>query len=336
MVKQVLSQDEVDSLLRGIAEEAVEVGDANAEEASAAKATAAGAMADLKPYNFIRSEISARGRLPGLEIIFNKFTRRLHNIFGSELGKSVDAGFEDMDVILYENLIKRFPLPSSIHVVRLEPLRGLGLFVIEARLAYAMVDIFFGGTGHRVAKVEGRDFTPIETNFLGKFVTKMLRGMEEAWQPVIHLTGHYMRSEMNPYLLGASNLGDVMVVANYRIDMSQGASGTIFFCFPLSSIEELREQLKSSQQAAEEGEGMVGRLHLPLLGAEVEVQAVVGVLDMKVKDILRMCPGDMIQMNRQGLDQIELWVEGRRKFSGKGAQKEGNRVFMVSDRITRQ
>src|SRR5712691_10919774 len=159
-MKQVLSQDEVDSLLRGIPEETVDVGKPPAEQPSAPKGTAGGA-ADLKPYNFNRRELSARGRLPGLEIIFNKFTRRMHNIFGSELAKSVDAGFEDMDVILYENLIKRFPLPSSIHVVRLEPLRGFGLFVIEARLAYAMVDVFFGGTGQRVAKVEGRDFTPI-------------------------------------------------------------------------------------------------------------------------------------------------------------------------------
>jgi flagellar motor switch protein FliM len=246
----------------------------------------------------------------------------------------VDAGFEDMDVILYENLIKRFPLPSSIHVVRLEPLRGFGLFVVEARLAYAMVDVFFGGSGQRVAKVEGRDFTPIETNFLGKFVTKMLRGMEEAWQPIVQLTGHYMRSEMNPYLLGASGMGDVMVVANYRIDMSQ-VSGSIFFCFPLSSIEELREHLKSPH-IADEGEGMVSRLQLPLMGAEVDLQAVVSVIDMKVKDILSMCPGDMIQLSRQGLEQIELWVEGKPKFLGRGAQKEGNKVFVVSQRITQQ
>jgi flagellar motor switch protein FliM len=331
-MKQVLSQDEVDSLLRGIGDDATAV-DKDAAEASPAPKNS-GAAGDLKPYNFTRTEISARGRLPGLEIIFNKFTRKLHNIFGSELGKSVDAGFEDMDVILYENLIKRFPLPSSIHVVRLEPLRGFGLFVVEARLAYAMVDVFFGGTGQRVAKVEGRDFTPIETNFLGKFVTKMLRGMEEAWQPIVQLTGHYMRSEMNPYLLGASGMGDVMVVANYRIDMSQ-VSGSIFFCFPLSSIEELREQLKSPH-VADEGEGMVSRLQLPLMGAEVDLQAVVGVIDMKVKDILSMCPGDMIQLSRQGLDQIELWVEGKPKFLGRGAQKEGTKVFMVAQRITQQ
>jgi flagellar motor switch protein FliM len=333
-MKQVLSQDEVDSLLRGIAEDSVEVAQPVASVTeTVTPVSPPPTSSDFKPYNFLRSEITARGRLPGLEIIFNKFTRRLHTIFGSELGKSVDAGFEDMDVMLYENLIKKFPLPSSIHLVRLEPLRGLGLFVIEARLAYAMVDIFFGGTGHRVAKVEGRDFTPIETNFLGKFVSKMLRGMEEAWQPVIQLSGHYIRSEMNPYLLGASSMGDVMVVANYRIDMSQGVSGTIFFCFPLSSVEELREQLKSSVEAPEEGD-MVGRLHLPLVGAEVDVQAVVSVLSMKLKDILRLCPGDMIQLNRQGLEQIELWVEGRPKFQGRGAQKDGNRIFVVSDRIT--
>jgi flagellar motor switch protein FliM len=331
-MKQVLSQDDVDSLLRGIAEEAVEVGKPPAEQPAAPKGAAATPNGDLKPYNFIRSEITARGRLPGLEIILNKFTRRLHSLFASELGKSVDAGFEDMDVILYENLIKRFPLPSSIHVVRLEPLRGLGVFVLEARLAYAMVDIFFGGSGQRLAKVEGRDFTPIETSFLGKFVTKMLHGMEWAWQPIIQLTGHYIRSEMNPYLLGASGMGDVMVVANYRVDMAQ-VTGNILFCFPLSSIEELREQLKSPLQASEEGEGMVSRPQLPLLGAEVGVQAVVSVIDMKLRDILRMCPGDMIQLNRQGLDQIELWVEGKPKFSGRGAQKEGNKVFMVSDRI---
>jgi flagellar motor switch protein FliM len=329
-MKQALSQDEVDSLLRGIAEEAIEVG--GEPEAASEPAKTGGGLADLKPYDFNRTEISARGRLPGLEIIFNKFIRRLHNIFASELGKSVDAGFEDMDVVLYENLIKRFPLPSSIHVVRLEPLRGLGLFVIEARLAYAMVDVFFGGTGQRVAKVEGRDFTPIETNFLGKFVGKMLRGMEEAWQPVIQLTGHYMRSEMNPYLLGASGMGDVMVVANYRIDMAQ-VSGNIFFCFPLSSIEELREQLKSPHVADEGESGIVSRLYLPLAAAEVDVQAVVSVIDMKLKDILAMCPGDMIQLNRSGLEQIELWVEGRPKFAGSGAQKEGNKVFMVSQRL---
>lgn len=330
---QVLSQDEVDALLQGIATEQVPVETSAAESGSAVRSPGRAVAGEPERYDFTRSEVSTRGRLPGLEIIFSKFTRRLHNIFASELGKSVDAGFENMDVVLYESLIKRFPLPSSIHVVRLEPLRGLGIFVIEARLAYAMIDIFFGGGGQRVMHVEGRDFTPIETNFLGKFVEKMLRGMEEAWQPIIQLTGRYLRSEMNPYLLGAAGMGDVMVVSTYKVDVSH-VNGDILFSYPLSAIEELRENLKSTLPMAEDQEslGTVSRLSGPLLGVEVDVQAVVDVVPIKLKDILSLRAGDVIQANAQGLEQIELWVEGRPKFQGKGAHRNGNKVFVASRR----
>lgn len=330
---QVLSQDEVDALLQGIATEQVPVEAEAAGGGPAVESPGPAVSGEPKRYDFSRSEVSTRGRLPGLEIIFSKFTRRLHNIFASELGKSVDAGFDNMGVVRYESLIKRFPLPSSIHVVRLEPLRGLGIFVIEARLAYAMIDIFFGGGGQRATNVEGRDFTPIETNFLGKFVEKMLRGMEEAWQPIIQLTGRYLRSEMNPYLLGASAMGDVMVVSTYKVDVSH-VSGDILFSFPLSAIEELRDNLKSSLAMAEDQEslGMVSRLSGPLLGVEVDVEAVVDVVPMKLKDILSLRAGDILQVNAPGLDQIELWVEGRPKFQGKGAQKNGSKVFVASRR----
>ena len=84
--------------------------------------------------------------------------------------------------------------------MRLEPLRGQSIVVLEARLAYAMIEIFFGGNGLRPMRAEGREFTPIETNFLGKFVVKMLKGMEDAWQPLLPIAGRYLGSEMNPYL----------------------------------------------------------------------------------------------------------------------------------------
>lgn len=331
---QSLSQEEIDALMQGIATNKVEVAQPQPGQAEASpQAKPQAPKDDLKPYDFSRSEISTRGRLPGLEIVFNKFARRLHSIFSSKLGKSVDAGFEAMDVVLYEDLIKRIPLPSSIHVVRLDPLRGLGLFGVEAHLAYAMVDIFFGGTGTRSMKVEGRDFTPIETNFMGKFVMEMLHGMEEAWEGVIPLKGQYLRSEINPYLLGASGMGDVMVMATYKIDMAQVA-GDILFALPLSAIEEVRDRLKSTAPMSDMGDGSFrARLRKPLLGVDLSVSAVVDVVDLTVREIMSLRPGDLIQVNPQGLEEATLWVEGIAKFAGKGVQKNGNKVFVVSGRL---
>ena len=45
-------------------------------------------------------------------------------------------------------------------------------------------------------------------------------------------------------------------------------------------------------------------------------------------EIMGLRAGDIIQLNVAGLDEVELWVEGKRKFIGKGAQRNGNKVFV--------
>jgi flagellar motor switch protein FliM len=325
---QVLSQDEVDALLQGISSTPV----ATAVQAEGAVEKGPGNVpAEARPYDFTKSEISARGRLPGLEVIFNNFARRLQSMFATELGKSVDANFDGMQVVSYESLIQSFPLPASIHAVRLEPLRGIEVLVIEARLAFAMIELFFGGDSQKAMKVEGRDFTPIESRFLGKFVERMLRGMEESWQGVVQLKSRYLRSELNPYLLNAAGMGDAMILATYIISMSP-ISGTVLFSLPLAAIEEYRNQLKSSLPLADDPEnlGIFRRAQEPLLDVELNVKAVVDVVQMSVGEIMAIRPGDVIQLNATGLDQVELWIEEKRKFIGKAAQRNGNKVFVTT------
>lgn len=292
-----------------------------------------GVSSEVRTYDFTKSEISARGRLPGLEVIFNSFARRLQSMFATELGKSVDASFDGMEVLSYENLIQSLPLPASIHAVRLEPLRGVEALVIEARLAFAMIELFFGGSVQKGMKVEGRDFTPIENRFLGKFVERMLRGMEEAWQGVVQLKSRYLRSEINPYLLNIAGMGDPMIQATYTINMSP-ITGTVLFSLPLAAIEEFRNQLKSALPVGDDPDnlGIFRRAQDPLLNVELDVKAVVDVVTMSVGEIMAIRSGDVIQLNAAGLDQVELWIEERRKFIGKAAQRNGSKVFVASQR----
>jgi flagellar motor switch protein FliM len=337
MAEQVLSQDEVDALLTGIANDQVPTGEPSpvAEGAPAPSRPAASvAEVDAKPYDFTKSETASRGRLPGLESIFNNFARRLQSMFASELGKSVDANFDGMEVLSYEQLIQSFPLPASIHAVRLEPLRGIGVLVIESRLAFAMVELFFGGAGQKAMKVEGRDFTPIESRFLGKFVERMLIGMEESWHSTTPVKGRYLRSEMNPYLLNAASMGDAMVLAPYTVNMSP-INGTILFSLPLAAIEELREKLKRGAPLGDDTESsdLSKRLCEPLLNVEVEVQGVVDVVSMSVGEIMRMRVGDVIQLNTAGLHEVRLCIEALPKFVGKAAERNGNKVFVAGRRI---
>jgi flagellar motor switch protein FliM len=326
---KILSQDEVDSLLQGIGGES---------QPEAPSSPPEELPRDVRLYDFTSGDTSIRGQLPGLDIIFNAFSRRLRNLFTVELAKSVNVDLAAVDFGSYDDFIKGLPLPSSMHLVRLDPLRGISVFIIEAHLAYSLVDLFFGGTGQKRTKVEGKGFTAIETTFLGKFVTKMLHGVEEAWEPVVQLSGHYLRSEINPYLLGAAATGDVMITATYRVNLGQ-VSGDILFSIPLSALGGVRERLKASFAVAEQDneEGVADeltRLQLQkhLLHTKVALRAVVDVVELNIKEILQLHPGDFIPMKRHGMEQVEIWVEDKPTLRGQGAQSNGAKVVVVSER----
>lgn len=123
---QILSQDEIDALLSGIANQQDAAPESRPSHGQPGADTSAHgpSVSDPRPYDFTRSEISTRGRLPGLEVILNDFARRLQSMFASQLGKSVDVSYDGMEMVAYGTLIQSLSLPASIHIVRLEPLRG--------------------------------------------------------------------------------------------------------------------------------------------------------------------------------------------------------------------
>ena len=45
-------------------------------------------------------------------------------------------------------------VPTSLNPVKMKPLRGTALFILDAKLVFKLVDNFFGGDG-RHAKIEG-------------------------------------------------------------------------------------------------------------------------------------------------------------------------------------
>ena len=131
----------------------------------------------------------------------------------------------------------------------------------------------------------------------------------------------------------ATAMGEVMVLATYRIDLVQ-VTGDILFAFPLSALEELREQLKSPFPIVERDSAWVrSRMDAHLLDIEVSVQAVVDQVAISLEEVLRLHPGDILQIDPQCMDRVELWVEGKPRFCVRAAQTNGVKVFAVSGRM---
>ena len=134
---EVLSQGEVDAFLRGVGDGEVETETDEAPDEDTG----------VVPYDLTSQEKIIRGRLPTLDDINQMFSRLFKLSFGTLMRKSINVSTVSTDTIKFGDFLRSLPIPSSLHIFRMEPLRGHGLMLVENKLVFAVVDTFFGGAG---------------------------------------------------------------------------------------------------------------------------------------------------------------------------------------------
>jgi len=102
-------------------------------------------------------------------------------------------------------------VPSSLHVLRLEPLRGHALLVLESKLVFTLLDIFFGGSGKSGYRIEGRDFTAIESRLIQRIVSMIFTDLEKALNSAHPIKIQYVRSEINPRFVTIVPPSDIVI-----------------------------------------------------------------------------------------------------------------------------
>ncbi len=99
--------------------------------------------------------------MPTLEMINDRFARQFRVGLFNMIRRTPEISVAPIQVLKFSEYTQSLHVPSSLNLIRLEPLRGTALLVLDAKLVFAIVDNFFGGNG-RYAKIEGREFTLTE------------------------------------------------------------------------------------------------------------------------------------------------------------------------------
>lgn len=320
----VLDQNEVDALLKGVVKGEIETETDTPPEDGEANS-----------YDLTNQDRITRGRMPTLEIINERFARLFRVSLSTILRKSVDVSVVSTEMLKFGEFIKNLPVPTSLNVFKMEPLRGYAILVVESRLVFAMIDSLFGGTGERHAKVEGRDFSPIEHNIIKKVVFASLKDMEQAWKPVYEVAVSYVRTEVNPQFAAIVPPSEVVLYISIEVELEQ-ASGVINLCLPYSTIEPIREKLHAGFQSdqLEVDKHWVNRfieqLHSVYVGLEVEM----GTTHIKGSDLLNLKVGDVIPLDNSIEKGVVVSVEGIPKFIGNPGVCMGNNGVKISQILT--
>jgi flagellar motor switch protein FliM len=320
-VEKILSQEEIDALLRGMGN-----GDVST-------ATEHSDRSGISRYDFNNQDRVIRGRMPTLEIINDHFCRLFRNSLSSALRKTIDVGSRGIAMKKFGEFIKTLPVPSSLHIFRMDPLRGYAILALEAKLVFTLLDVFFGGSGKGTYRIEGRDFTAIESKLIHKVATMIYSDMEKAWNVIHPITLQHVRSEINPQFVSIVSPSDLVINITFGVELEQ-FTGMITLCIPYAIIEPIKNRLYSGFQSEqlEVDQTWVSRFLERLQSAEVEVKVELGKSKVMVQDLLRWKKGDVISLNREVSDPLVVQVQGVHKFLGKPGICRGNKAIQIEGR----
>lgn len=319
-MNQVLSQSEVDALLAAVSDTGGGSGDLSQPNNGSVTATPTTEASQtdkvVVTYDLTSQDRIIRGRLPQLEVIYEKFMRSFRVSLSSALRKIASLTLASTDFLKFGEFINTLPMPTCMTVLRFNTLRGSALFVIESKLAYALVDSFFGGADRPYTKIEGKDFTQIELSIVKKVVDLAIDDLEAAWSSVEKIGCSFVRTEVNPQFVGIVPPTDVVIASTFDVEL-ENANGTVTIVIPYSTIEPIKQKLANGFQV--ESDQTDKKLWTTiikdqLLETEVNVKVNLGETSISLSDLMEMKVGDVIPLNQDAGGEIDVLIEGTKKF----------------------
>ncbi|MBW2609917.1 MAG: flagellar motor switch protein FliM [Deltaproteobacteria bacterium] len=324
-MNKLLSQGEVDSLLKGLDTGEVDVIQDFDDLGE-----------DLESFDWATRGLNVRGNMPLLEVVNSRFAQRLRGSISTSLRKMVDVTPDPLETIKYGDFQRSLPVPTSMQLFKIEPLRGTGILVIESRLVFSLVEAYFGGSGAGSTKIEGREFTPIENRVIQKVVHMALTNLMEAWEDVHPIKTEFVRSESNPLVVNIVPGEELLISTKFEIDLNR-PMGTIIVCFPYSSYQPIRDKLSGGYRDEEEvsqlDQAWINSLHEKLIGTEVGITANLGRTHLTVKDFLNLKTGDIIVLENDFKAPLIAEADGIPLYKGYAGRYRNKKVFKVEQPI---
>jgi len=324
MADDLLSQDEIDALLHG-----VDGGDVETETDEPLDPDQA------RSYDFASQDRIVRGRLPTLEMINERFARYFRTSMFNMLRRSADISVSGVQMLKFSEFVHSLFVPTSLNIIKVAPLRGKSLFVIDPKLVFSVVDNFFGGSGRFHTKIEGREFTPTELRVVQMLLEIAFKDLAAAWQPVLEVEFGYIGSEVNPQFANIVSPSEVVVVTTFNVDLESGG-GDFYLCLPYAMLEPIRDLLDAGVQSdrGEKDERWEQAMREEILEASVELSSNLARTELSLRELSELQVGDILPIDLP--EEFEVSAEGLPLFRGTLGVHKKNYAIKVSEWVVRE
>lgn len=328
---EVLSQDEIDQLLTVIS-----AGDVEGEDTQQITE-----RKNIKIYDFKRPDKFSKDQIRTVSIMHEAFARLTTTSLSAQLRSMVNVHVASVDQLTYEEFIRSIPSTTALAIINMDPLKGSAILEIDPAVTFSIIDRLFGGPGENV-KVN-RELSEIEQSVMESIIVRILGNMREAWSQVVDLRPRLGQIETNPQFAQIVPPSEMVILVTLETRI-EDVEGMVNFCIPYMTIEPIISKLSAQFMYSTIRKGSstenLNILKESLSVINVSVAAEVGSMELSMKDVLALRPGDVIRMpNVRVGDPMILKIGNRKKFEcrpGVVGKKIAVQVTKKIEEITQQ
>jgi flagellar motor switch protein FliM len=287
----LLSPDELTALTEGIKDGLIEVD------------TGYNTQARVSKHDLTSEDSSLGVNVSSIDMINERFIRMFRLGMLGVLRTSPRMNPTRTQMVRFGDYVKELKAPLSVNIVRMSPFRGYAMVVIEPTVVFSSLDSFFGGFGRGVGQLPaGRLFTPTESRIIKIILQVFFRSFKEAWAPLTPVDFEHVSSEINPQFAQIVDENDLVILCRFESEITSQGSGFVDMVIPYVALKPVRDLLRSRVQTGDgnEDSDKVWREQLTdaVHDAELEIQILLGKLNLSLSQLQSMQPGDILPFKK--------------------------------------
>ncbi len=340
-MEKILSKEEIAELLSAVRHGEVEVDpapfEAEAGDVSpraAAEARAAAAAASAVACNLFSADGPEGWKLANFDLILDSFARNFSISLSNRFQRSVGVKLDTMESMSFDLLLQKLSGRGAIGILQLEPLSGGGLLVVDEQLSYSLVEIVLGGSSMQEVVVPNRAMTAIELNVIRDVIGSACLDLDKGFLHLQEIKSSLVKVVSNLRLLNFVTPEAGVVAARFRVAIDS-LEGDISLVIPHVALEPLQnaQQEKAVPVGTAANQKLKSRVFDELPHMQVELEALLAEVSLRVRDILNFRVGDVIDLACNPDAPLQVLVEGQPKFYGMAGVQGGKKAIRIMGRI---
>jgi len=297
MATNLLSPEELSALAEGVNDGSIPVD------------TGYNTAARVRKHDLASEDSSLGVNVASVDMINERFVRLFRLGLLEMLRSSPRVSPTRVRIMRFGEYLEDLKAPLSVNVVRMNPLRGYSMVVIDPVVVFSSLDSFFGGFGRGVGQLpSGRLFTPTETRIINMILDVFFRSLKEAWAPLMEIDFELVSSEINPQFAQIADENDLVILTRFESESGPTTQGFIDLVYPYSSLKPVRDLLRSRVQTGDGNEESDNQwrddLGSAVDSADLEMRVLLSSFESNLKAIENLQPGDVLYFKKPELARL--------------------------------